>query len=131
MEDCIITSITKAGTITAIHEEPKFSELFMAYLLTRNSRIEGSDRPAIQFEPATAGAAAFAAREFQQGRQPATESEHRSGNIGEDDWHHAIPRQPFHEQVLQAGPHQLQRAEVHNSLLSAVLHEKPQLSEDD
>ena len=40
IEDCVITSITKAAMITAIHDEPKFSELFMAYLLTRNSRIE-------------------------------------------------------------------------------------------
>src|ERR1700674_418478 len=40
MEDCIITSITKAAMIAAIHDEPRFSELFMAYLLTRNSRIE-------------------------------------------------------------------------------------------
>jgi CRP/FNR family cyclic AMP-dependent transcriptional regulator len=40
MEDCVITSITKAAMIAAIHDEPKFSELFMACLLTRNSRIE-------------------------------------------------------------------------------------------
>src|ERR1700730_9960239 len=40
MEDCVITSITKAAMMAAIHDEPKFSELFMAYLLTRNSRIE-------------------------------------------------------------------------------------------
>ena len=40
IEDCVITSITKNAMITAIHDEPKFSELFMAYLLTRNSRIE-------------------------------------------------------------------------------------------
>ena len=33
-------SITKAAMIAAIHDEPKFSELFMAYLLSRNSRIE-------------------------------------------------------------------------------------------
>ena len=33
-------SITKSAMITTIHDEPKFSELFMAYLLTRNSRIE-------------------------------------------------------------------------------------------
>jgi len=26
--------------MAAIHDEPKFSELFMAYLLTRNSRVE-------------------------------------------------------------------------------------------
>ena len=40
IEDCIITSIAKDAMIAAIHDEPKFSELFMAYLLTRNSRIE-------------------------------------------------------------------------------------------
>jgi CRP/FNR family transcriptional regulator, cyclic AMP receptor protein len=40
IEDCVITSITKDAMIRAIHDEPKFSELFMAYLLTRNSRIE-------------------------------------------------------------------------------------------
>src|ERR1700729_3299752 len=40
MEDCLITAITKSAMIAAIHDEPKFSELFMAFLLTRNSRIE-------------------------------------------------------------------------------------------
>jgi CRP/FNR family transcriptional regulator, cyclic AMP receptor protein len=40
MEDCVITVITKAAMIKALHDEPTFSELFMAYLLTRNSRIE-------------------------------------------------------------------------------------------
>jgi CRP/FNR family transcriptional regulator, cyclic AMP receptor protein len=40
MDDCVITSITKAAMIAVLHDEPKFSELFMAYLLTRNSRIE-------------------------------------------------------------------------------------------
>jgi CRP/FNR family transcriptional regulator, cyclic AMP receptor protein len=40
MEDCVVTVITKAAMITALHDEPTFSELFMAYLLTRNSRIE-------------------------------------------------------------------------------------------
>ena len=40
MENCVITSITKAAMIAALHDEPRFSELFMAYLLTRNSRIE-------------------------------------------------------------------------------------------
>ena len=40
MEDCVIMSITKSAMITTLHDEPKFSELFMAYLLTRNSRIE-------------------------------------------------------------------------------------------
>lgn len=40
MEACLITVITKAAMLAALHDQPKFSELFMAYLLTRNSRIE-------------------------------------------------------------------------------------------
>src|SRR6202166_1295862 len=40
MEECVITSITKEAMIATLRSEPKFSELFMAYLLTRNSRVE-------------------------------------------------------------------------------------------
>jgi len=40
MEDCLITAITKTAMLSALHDQPKFSEMFMAYLLTRNSRIE-------------------------------------------------------------------------------------------
>jgi CRP/FNR family cyclic AMP-dependent transcriptional regulator len=40
MEDCVITAITKSAMIATFHDEPSFAELFMAYLLTRNSRIE-------------------------------------------------------------------------------------------
>jgi CRP/FNR family transcriptional regulator, cyclic AMP receptor protein len=40
MEDCRVTAITKTAMLAALHDQPKFSEMFMAYLLTRNSRIE-------------------------------------------------------------------------------------------
>jgi CRP/FNR family transcriptional regulator, cyclic AMP receptor protein len=40
MEDSLITAITKKAMIATLHDQPKFSEMFMAYLLTRNSRIE-------------------------------------------------------------------------------------------
>jgi len=40
MEECLITTITKTAMMAALHDEPKFSELFVAYLLTRNSRVE-------------------------------------------------------------------------------------------
>ena len=40
VSECLITRITKAAMIATMHDEPEFSELFMAYLLTRNSRIE-------------------------------------------------------------------------------------------
>ncbi len=40
IEDCMVTVITKAAMLATLHGEPKFSELFISYLLTRNSRIE-------------------------------------------------------------------------------------------
>ena len=40
MEECLVTAIMKTAMLAALHNEPKFSEMFMAYLLTRNSRIE-------------------------------------------------------------------------------------------
>jgi CRP/FNR family cyclic AMP-dependent transcriptional regulator len=40
LDQCLITRIPKANMIATMHDEPEFSELFMADLLSRNSRIE-------------------------------------------------------------------------------------------
>jgi CRP/FNR family cyclic AMP-dependent transcriptional regulator len=40
IEECLVTAITKTAMLAALHDQPTFSELFMTYLLTRNSRIE-------------------------------------------------------------------------------------------
>src|SRR5688500_7249534 len=40
MVDCSIARLQKAAVIRVLHEEPAFSELFMAYLLARNIRME-------------------------------------------------------------------------------------------
>jgi CRP-like cAMP-binding protein len=40
IDQCLITRIPKAAMIATMHDEPEFSELFMADLLSRNSRIE-------------------------------------------------------------------------------------------
>jgi CRP/FNR family transcriptional regulator, cyclic AMP receptor protein len=40
MEECMITSVARPAMITLLHDQPKFSELFMSYVLTRNSRLE-------------------------------------------------------------------------------------------
>jgi CRP/FNR family transcriptional regulator, cyclic AMP receptor protein len=40
MEDCMVTRIAKASMMATLHGEPEFSELFISYLLARNSRIE-------------------------------------------------------------------------------------------
>jgi CRP/FNR family cyclic AMP-dependent transcriptional regulator len=40
MEECLPTAIAKPTMIAVLHDEPAFSELFVAYLLKRNSRVE-------------------------------------------------------------------------------------------
>jgi CRP/FNR family transcriptional regulator, cyclic AMP receptor protein len=40
LTDCALMRIEKPAMLQVLHAEPAFSELFMAYLLSRNSRIE-------------------------------------------------------------------------------------------
>ena len=40
MEDATIVRVDKTTMVRTLHEQPKFSELFIAYLLSRNIRIE-------------------------------------------------------------------------------------------
>jgi CRP/FNR family transcriptional regulator, cyclic AMP receptor protein len=40
MEECLVTLITKPAMIAILAGEPKFTAFFLAYLLSRNSRIE-------------------------------------------------------------------------------------------
>jgi CRP/FNR family cyclic AMP-dependent transcriptional regulator len=40
MTDCQIVRLEKAQTIRVLHDEPSFSELFLSYLLSRNTRLE-------------------------------------------------------------------------------------------
>jgi CRP/FNR family cyclic AMP-dependent transcriptional regulator len=40
MSECVIMRIDKAAIVRVLHDEPKFSEMFMAHLLTRNARVE-------------------------------------------------------------------------------------------
>jgi CRP/FNR family cyclic AMP-dependent transcriptional regulator len=40
MTQSVIMRLDKAAIVRVLHEEPKFSEMFMSYLLTRNARVE-------------------------------------------------------------------------------------------
>src|ERR1700686_4252411 len=41
LEECVIPAVTTTAMLAALRSEPKFSAFFVAYLLNRNSRIEG------------------------------------------------------------------------------------------
>jgi CRP-like cAMP-binding protein len=128
MEDCVITSITKDAMIAAIHDEPKFSELFMAYLLTRNSRIEEDliDQLFNSSERRLARLLLLLANFGKEGSpQPITP------NISQETLAEMVGTtrsrvSHFMNKFRKLGLISYNgHIEVHNSLLSAVLHERP------
>jgi CRP-like cAMP-binding protein len=133
MENCLITAITKAAMIVAIHDEPKFSELFMAYLLTRNSRIEEDliDQLFNSSERRLARLLLLLANFGKEGSpQPITPNisqEILAEMIGTTRSRVSAFMNKFRKLGLISYNGHI---EVHNSLLNAVLHEKPQLKEE-
>ena len=132
MEDGVITSITKAAMIAALHDEPKFSELFMAHLLTRNSRIEedlidqlfnSSERRLARLLLLLAN---FGKEGSPQSINPNISQETLAEMIGTTRSRVSHFMNKFRKLGLISYNGHI---EVHNSLLSAVLHEKPLLRE--
>jgi CRP-like cAMP-binding protein len=133
MEDCLITAITKATMVAAIRDEPRFSELFMAYLLSRNSRIEedlidqlfnSSERRLARLLLLLAN---FGKEGSPQPISPNVSQETLAEMIGTTRSRVSSFMNKFRKLGLISYNG---RIEVHSSLLSAVLHEKPQLKED-
>jgi CRP-like cAMP-binding protein len=134
LEDCVIMAITKSAMITALHDEPKFSELFMAYLLTRNSRIEEDliDQLFNSSERRLARTLLLLANFGTEGNpQPITltiSQETLAEMIGTTRSRVSHFMNKFRKLGLISYNGHI---EVHNSLLNAVLHEKPLLKERD
>jgi CRP-like cAMP-binding protein len=134
MEDSVITSVTKEAMLAALHDEPKFSEMFMAYLLTRNSRIEedlidqlfnSSERRLARMLLLLAN---FGKAGSPQPISPNISQETLAEMIGTTRSRVSHFMNKFRKLgLIDYNGH----IEVHNSLLSAVLHEKPQLKQDE
>ena len=133
IDDCVITAITKDAMLAALHAEPKFSEMFMAYLLTRNSRIEedlidqlfnSSERRLARMLLLLAN---FGKEGSPQPISPNISQETLAEMIGTTRSRVSHFMNKFRKLgLIDYNGH----IEVHNSLLSAVLHEKPELHED-
>jgi CRP/FNR family cyclic AMP-dependent transcriptional regulator len=134
MENCVVTAITKAAMIAAIHDEPQFSEMFMGYLLTRNSRIEedlidqlfnSSERRLARLLLLLAN---FGKEGSPQPISPNISQETLAEMIGTTRSRVSYFMNKFRKLgLIDYNGH----IEVHNSLLNAVLHDKPQLKLDE
>jgi len=134
MEHCVITAITKTAMIAALHDEPQFSEMFMAYLLTRNRRIEedlidqlfnSSERRLARLLLLLAN---FGKEGGPQPINPTISQETLADMIGTTRSRVSFFMNKFRKLgLIDYNGH----IEVYNSLLSAVLHDKPELKLDE
>ena len=133
LEECVITAITKSAMLAALHSQPKFSEFFLAYLLTRNNRIEEDliDQLFNSSEKRLARLLLLLANFGKDGRlQPIKvhiSQETLAEMIGTTRSRVSFFMNKFRKLGFISYNGEI---EVHNSLLNAVLHDKPQIQRD-
>ncbi len=133
LEDCVTTVITKAAMKAVLHDEPKFSELFVAYLLTRNSRIEEDliDQLFNSSEKRLARVLLLLANFGKEGRPIPINPEISQGTLAEMIGTTRSRVSYFMNKFRKLGFISYNgNIEVHRSLLNAVLHERPQIQRD-
>jgi CRP/FNR family cyclic AMP-dependent transcriptional regulator len=134
MDECTITRLEKATMIAAIHDEPNFSELFMAYLLSRNSRIEEDliDQLFNSSEKRLARLLLVLANFGKEGRP-----EPIVGKISQETMAEMIGTTRSRVSFFMNKFRKLGfidyngKLEIHNSLLSVVLYDKPTIKAKD
>jgi CRP/FNR family cyclic AMP-dependent transcriptional regulator len=134
MEHCVITAIAKSAVVAAIHDQPKFSELFMAHLLTRNSRIEEDliDQLFNSSEQQLARLLLLLANFGREGCPQPISPNISQATLAEMIGTTRSRVSHFMNKFRKLGLISYNgHIEVHSSLLGAVLHEKPLLKEHD
>jgi CRP/FNR family cyclic AMP-dependent transcriptional regulator len=133
MEECLLTSLTKAAMISALEAEPKFSAFFVAHLLSRNSRIEEDlvDQLFNSSERRLARLLLLLADFGKEGAKPVAvtlSQEVLAEMIGTTRSRVSFFMNRFRKKGLISYNGKI---EVHPSLLDAVLRDKPQIREDE
>jgi len=134
MESCLITAITKQAMKATLHDQPAFSELFVAYLLTRNSRIE-EDLIDQLFNSSERRLARMLLLLSHFGKEGSSQT--ITPNISQETLAEMIGTtrsrvSHFMNKFRKLGLISYNgHIEVNSSLLDAVLHDKPELNEDE
>jgi CRP/FNR family transcriptional regulator, cyclic AMP receptor protein len=134
IDECVITRLEKATMIETIHNEPEFCELFMSYLLSRNSRIEEDliDQLFNSSEKRLARLPLLLANFGKEGRP-----EPIVGKFGQETLAEMIGTTRsrvsfFMNKFRKLGFIEYNgKIEVHNSLLNVILYDKPEIKTRD
>jgi CRP/FNR family cyclic AMP-dependent transcriptional regulator len=134
MEECVVTSITRKAMLAALRKEPKFSELFVTYLVTRSNRIEEDliDQLFNSSEKRLARLLLLLANFGKNGTPTPIDASINQATLAEMIGT-TRPRVSFFlNKFRKLGLISYNGSiEVHRSLLNAVLYERPQLERDE
>jgi CRP-like cAMP-binding protein len=131
MTESVIVQIAKADIIRTIHEEPAFAELFIAYLLARNTRVEEDlvDQLFNSSEKRLARTLLLLANFGSEGEPSPILAKISQETLAEMIGTTRSRVSSFMNKFRKLGFIDYNgHIEVHRSLLNAVLHEKPQLT---
>jgi CRP/FNR family transcriptional regulator, cyclic AMP receptor protein len=130
VDECVITRLEKGTMIATIHDQPEFSELFMSYLLTRNSRIEEDliDQLFNSSEKRLARLLLLLANFGKEGRPEPIVGRFSQETLAEMIGTTRSRVSFFMNKFRKLGFIEYNgKLEVHNSLLNVILYDKPEI----
>jgi CRP/FNR family transcriptional regulator, cyclic AMP receptor protein len=130
MTESTIMRLNKAAIVQVLHDEPKFSETFMAFLLERNARVEADlvDQLFNSSEKRLARVLLLMANFGKDGKPETVIAKISHGMLAEMIGTTRSRVNTFMNKFRKLGFIQYNGTlEVHNSLLNVVLHDHPQL----
>jgi CRP/FNR family cyclic AMP-dependent transcriptional regulator len=131
MTDCVIMRLDKEAVVRVLRDEPKFSEMFLGYILARNARVE-EDLVDQLFNSSEKRLARVLLLMANIGKE--TKPEPALAKISQETLAEMIGTtrsrvSTFMNKFRKLGfIHYNGDLQVHNSLLNVILHDNPQLS---
>jgi CRP/FNR family transcriptional regulator, cyclic AMP receptor protein len=130
MMECVITRLDKAAVVRVLHDEPKFSEAFMAFLLARKARVEEDlvDQLFNSSEKRLARALLLMANFGKEGKPEPVIAKISQETLAQIIGTTRSQVNTFMNKFRDLGFINYNGSlEVHNSLLNVVLHDNPHL----
>ena len=130
MTDCVIMRLDKESVVRVLRDEPKFSEMFVAYLLTRNARVEEDlvDQLFNSSEKRLARALLLMANFGKEGRPETAIAKISQETLADMIGTTRSRVSTFMNKFRKLGfIHYNGDLQVHNSLLNVVLYDNPHL----
>jgi CRP/FNR family cyclic AMP-dependent transcriptional regulator len=130
MTECVIMRLGKAAVVAVLHNEPKFSEAFLSYVLARNARVEEDlvDQLFNSSEKRLARLLLLMANFGKEGKPELVIAKISQETLAEMIGTTRSRVSSFMNKFRQLGFINYNGTlEVHNSLLNVILHDTPQI----